>query len=276
MRNLLGQHFLKTRAPIELMLKSAKEEPAVDLILEVGPGQGALTQELAKTFPAVIAVEKDRQLAEWLKRNLEVEKFSATGGSPPAGRHGAPGGRNCEIITADILKIDWPKLVSGKSYALIANIPYYLTSRLIRVFLEADRQPSYMVLMVQKEVAERIVAEPPQMTLLSLSIQAYGKPKLIARVSKKEFLPQPEVDSAIIKISGISKDFFTKNKISEKEFFILAKTAFSQKRKQIINSLEKFYGSKNLAAAQIKKAALSPTSRPQELALTHWLKLLKT
>lgn len=263
--NLLGQHFLKTRAPIELILKTAKEEPAVDLVLEVGPGRGALTRELAKNFPRVIAVEKDRQLAEWLKENLEIRALSAD-----------KDGRNSEIIAADILKTDWQKLVSEKSYALIANIPYYLTSRLIRVFLEADHQPAYMVLMVQEEVAERIVAKPPRMSLLSLSVQAYGKPKLIARVSKKEFSPQPEVDSAIIKISGISRGWFKKNRSLEKEFFNLCKTAFSQKRKQIINGIEKFYGGKKAAAAQLKKAGIPPTARPQELSLEDWKKLLSS
>lgn len=263
MHNLLGQHFLKTRAPIELILKTAKEEPTVDLVLEVGPGRGALTRELAKNFPRVIAVEKDPQLAEWLKGNLEIGALSAD-----------KDGRNSEIITADILKTDWPKLVSGKSYALIANIPYYLTSRLIRVFLEADHQPAYMVLMVQEEVAERIVAKPPRMSLLSLSVQAYGKPKLIARVSKKEFSPQPKVDSSIIKISDISQSFFIKNKISEKDFFRLLRAAFSQKRKQLANTAAGFFGSKREAAIRIKKAGLSPTSRPQELKITDWVRLL--
>jgi len=258
MRNLLGQHFLKTLVPVELMLKSAKEEPAVDLVLEVGPGKGMLTRELAKNFSKIVAIEKDRRLAEELKRNLEIEKI-----------------RNCEIIADDILQTDIEPLVGRKKYAVIANIPYYLTSRLIRTFLETDHQPSYMILMVQQEVAERIIAKPPHLNLLALSVQAYGGAKIICLVSKKNFAPQPKVDSAIIKISGISKDFFAKNKISEKEFFKILKTAFSQKRKQLINSIEKFYDSKKTASAQIKKAGISPTSRPQELTLTHWLKLVK-
>lgn len=253
----LGQHFLKNLRPVEMMLTAAKKEPAVDVILEIGPGKGMLTRALCQNFSKVIAVEKDRRLAEELKRNLEMEKI-----------------RNYEVIIGDILKTDFLKAIGKNSYAVIANIPYYLTSRLVRTFLEARRQPAYMILMVQKEVAERIVARPPKMNLLALAVQSYGQPGIIGYVSKKEFEPQPEVDSAVIKISGISRSFFIERRISEKNFFTLARAGFSQKRKRISNTLAKFFGGKKAAEEKIKKAGLLSSARPQELARDEWAKIL--
>ena len=183
--------------------------------------------------------------------------------------------KNCEIIASDILKIDFLKLLGKNPYAVIANIPYYITGRLVRILLEAKRQPAYMVLMVQKEVAERIVAHPPQMNLLALSIQARGKPKIISHVSKKEFAPKPKVDSAVIKISKISGNFFIENKISEKKFFALARAGFSQKRKRLANTLAEFFGGKNKAEEKIKKAGLAPNARAQELSSAEWVRLLR-
>ncbi len=239
------------------MVDAARTEPAVDVVLEVGAGQGILTRALKK-FKNVIAIEKDPRLAEELRAALA--KIEIT---------------NCEIITGDILKIDIAALIGEKSYAVIANIPYYLTSRLIRIFLESGRQPRYMILMVQKEVAERIVARPPCMNLLALSVQAYGHPKIIGRISKKEFNPEPKVDSAIVKISDISKQFFTKQKISEADFFAVLRTAFSQKRKKIANSLAGFYGEKIVAEEKIKTAGLRSNARAQELSLEDWTNLLR-
>ena len=239
------------------MVKSAGEEKPVDLVLEVGSGRGALTRTLAQVFPKVIAVEKDGILAGELIRALAKENVS-----------------NCEIISGDILKVDIAALLGNHTYAVIANIPYYLTSRLIRTFLEHQKKPNYMILMVQKEVAERIVARPPDMNLLALSVQAYGKPWIIGRVSKKEFVPVPQVDSAIVKISGISKNFFTEKKISEKDFFALIRAGFSQKRKLLSNSLAKFYGNKKIAEEKIKKAGLSSSSRPQEIPIEEWTRLM--
>ena len=156
---LLGQHFLKNARPVEMMLMAIKNGPAVEAVLEIGPGRGIHTRALAEKFPRVIAIEKDRQLAEELK-----ESFEKTGI------------KNCGIIAGDILKIDFQKILDKKSYAVIANIPYYITGRLIRLFLEAKHQPSYMILMMQEEVAERIIARPPDMNLLALAVQVYGKP----------------------------------------------------------------------------------------------------
>lgn len=255
---LLGQHFLVSEEPVKKIISEARKEPPVETVLEVGSGKGILTRYLCSNFKKVVAVEKDRALAEYLKGSLEVEKI-----------------KNCEIIAGDILKTDFQEMLGKKSYAVIANIPYYLTSRLIRTFLEAVNPPAYMIIMVQREVAERITAEPPEMNLLALSVQAYGKVKIVAYVLKKEFAPPPAVDSSIIKISSISKHFFVSNKISEKDFFAVLRAAFSQKRKTLANSLSKLMGGKQAAEKIIKSAGLSLTTRPQELSLWGWVKLIK-
>lgn len=255
---LLGQHFLKSKAPVLTMIREAEKELPVDLVVEVGPGTGALTRAMIPKFPRVIAIEKDRELAEELRRNLEIEQI-----------------KNYEIIAGDILKTNLAKITGENKYAVIANIPYYLTSRLIRVFLEAGHQPAYMILMVQKEVAERIVARPPKMNLLALSVQAYGRPKIVGRVSRENFTPRPEVDSAIVKISRISRVFFVGQKFSEKEFFGLLRAGFAQKRKKLANSLAGLFGSKAAAEEKIRRAGLSPYARAQELPLENWTALLR-
>ena len=224
----LGQNFLKSKSIVDKIIQTADLKKS-DTVLEVGPGRGILTEELIKHADKVLAVEKDKELVEVLK-----EKFSAEGGS-------AYGGKDCdnlEIISGDILKIDHWKLFENyklkiKNFKIVANIPYYITSYFLRKFLETEHQPTTMVLMVQKEVAERIMAKPPKMNLLAISVQVYGEPKIIAPVSKGHFSPSPKVDSAIIKISNISHKFFNEGSstsfIDEKDFFELVKKGFSQK-----------------------------------------------
>jgi len=204
---------------------SAGEVVSDDIVLEVGPGKGILTEKLLEKAKKVIAVEKDEQLVKFLK-----DKFK---NNP-----------KLEIIRGDILKFN---LMSRRDldirrYKIIANIPYYITSRFLRTFLESDCQPSLMVLMVQKEVAERIVAKGKLArrrggeSLLSISVKTYGRPEIIRKVPAGYFSPAPKVDSAVIKISGISKNFF--QDIGEKKFFETVKKGFSQKRKMLINNLK--------------------------------------
>ena len=212
----LGQNFLKSEKIAEEIV-SAGEVGSDDIVLEVGPGKGILTEKLLEKAKKVIAVEKDEQLAEFLK-----DKFK---NNP-----------KLEIIRGDILKfspMSRRDLDIGR-YKIIANIPYYITSRFLRTFLESDCQPSLMVLMVQKEVAERIVGK--RESLLSISVKTYGRPEIIRKVPAGYFSPAPKVDSAVIKISGISKNFF--QDIGEKKFFETVKKGFSQKRKMLINNLK--------------------------------------
>lgn len=253
----MGQHFLISQKIAE-KTASAADISSKDIILEIGPGKGILTKELIKKAGRVIAVEKDRRLFEYLQK-----KFS--------------GDKKLESVCADIrdfLKNRWSKL-KIKNYKVGANIPYYITSHLLRLLLEeAKIKPKKIVLMVQKEVSQRICARPPKMSLLSLSVQAFGKPKIVFYVKKGNFSPQPKVDSAVIAIDSISNDFFVQNKITPKKFFEFLRLGFSQKRKILANNLARKYPRSAIENAFIK-CGLNSKSRAQELALNNWLCVIK-
>ena len=239
----LGQNFLKSKKIIDEIIKTADIE-GEDVVLEAGPGKGILTEELIKKAKKVIVVEKDRRLVECLQ-----ERFKNA--------------RNLEIIHGDILKFQTP-IPPGRdkyqNYKIVANIPYYITSRFFRKFLQSDFQPSKMVLMVQKEVAERIVSKKE--SILSISIKSYGLPKIIKKVPASYFLPKPKVDSAILLIDKISKEFF-KN-INEASFFNLLKKGFSSRRKMLKNNL-KLLNTERLIICGIAKKA-----RPEDLSPEKW------
>lgn len=266
---LLGQNFIRCPWVTSTMLKAAELKDS-DTVLEVGAGTGILTKEMLKRARTVIAVEKDKDLIVRYLRPLEKDY------------------KNLEIIEGDILKI-FPNLaityhLEPKTYKLVSNIPYYLTSHLLRVLLEKEPRPHTIVLTVQKEVAERICAKPNyrsstsigKMNLLAISVQTFGKPEIIKKVPADCFWPKPKVDSAIIKIDHISDDFFVKNKISSENFFKIIKTAFSSKRKMLINTLAVLAGDKNKARELLTIAGLSEKSRPEELGLEHWAKLVRS
>lgn len=216
----LGQNFLKSDK-IAQEIVEAGEVGAEDVVLEVGPGRGILTAELLKKAKKVIAVEKDEQLVEFLKEKFKEEIKN----------------RKLEIVSKDILKFNPSDCqLSAGGYKIIANIPYYITSYFLRTFLEGDNQPSVMVLMIQKEVAERIVAKDKKESLLSISVKAFGEPKIIRKVPAGFFSPAPKVDSAVLKIGNISKNFF--KDIGEQNFFETVKKGFSQKRKMLTNNLK--------------------------------------
>lgn len=243
----LGQHFLRCQWVVSTLVKAADLKPN-DTVLEIGPGTGVLTRALAARVKNVIAVEKDEMLAERLRAE-ELPKAA--------------------IITGDVLQI-CPRLSLGHRYKVVANIPYYLSSRLIRVLLEQKQKPEVVVLTIQKEVAQRIVAKPPKMNLLALSVQASGRPEIIKTVPASCFWPKPKVDSAIIKISGISDEFFQKNAIDKEFFFAVARRAFSQKRKMLTSSLRPLLGQHPVLA----KVGLQDKARPQELTPEQWAKLV--
>ncbi|MBI4224731.1 MAG: ribosomal RNA small subunit methyltransferase A [Candidatus Sungbacteria bacterium] len=256
---LLGQNFLTCEWVLSDLAKAA-ELTASDTVLEIGPGTGVLTRFLAARVKKVVAVEKDRQLSSSLSEAFAQEKIS-----------------NVEIITGDILKL-LPHLIADYSlptlgYKLVSNIPYYLTSRLIRTLLELEKKPEVIVLTIQKEVAERIVARPPDMNILALSVQAYGTPEIVADVPASCFNPQPKVDSAILKITHISENFFTKHHIASKDFFSLVKAGFSSRRKMLTNNLRSFASKKELVQA-LHSIGHSPSARAQELSLQEWIKII--
>ncbi len=246
----LGQHFLKSEKIINQIVEAA-EIKKDDVVLEIGPGRGILTEALLKNAGTVIAIEKDKDLFDFLQSKFRDAK-------------------NFELINDDILKINVSRFkIQDLRFKIVANIPYYITGAILRKFLSSENQPSLMVLMVQKEVAQRIVAKPPQMSMLSLSVRAYGRPKIAGHVPKGHFSPPPKVDSAIIKIENISKDFFIKNKINEEKFFGFVSRGFSHKRKMLKNNL-------GISEDEIKKTGLSEKARAQELNLEDWEKLYHT
>lgn len=254
-----GQNFLKSQVALNKMCE-VSEITNKDIILEIGPGKGALTEKLLEKSSKVIAIEKDNDLVEFLK-----EKFSDYEKN-----------RKIEILSGDILNFDLKKygLKDGK-YKIVANIPYNITGAIIKKFLSNDIQPKTMTLLVQKEVAERIVARDGKESILSLSVKVYGDPKYEMRVDKKYFSPSPKVDSAIINIKDVSRKNFRSTK-EEKLFFELIKSAFAHKRKlflkNIENILDKYDISKNILSEKID---LKENSRAEDIHLEKWLEILR-
>lgn len=252
----LGQNFLRDEEILKKIISVANINTD-DFILEIGPGEGVLTAEMAKVARKVLAIEIDHELIGNLKK-----RFSAK--------------EKIEIIQADILTINLPEIIQknipNQKYKLIANIPYYITSKIIRLFLETTYPPTEMLLMVQKEVAERIIAKPGQLSILALSVQYYATPELLFIVPRKAFFPIPEVDSAIIKIS-LNKNAGLKSEDS-KRFFRVVKAGFSAKRKTLANNLSASLKiTKTEATTKITSLGLGANIRAQELSLAEWKKI---
>jgi len=255
----LGQNFLIDKNVLAKIIETADLKPG-DTILEIGPGIGTLTKELAKNASKVIAIEKDKTMVEVLKETLK-------------------GIKNVEVINADILKLDSTNYsLLTTNYKVVANIPYYITAPLIRFLLENDNPPTEIVLMVQKEVAQRICSNPPDMTLLSVSVQFYAKPKIASYVSKNCFWPSPKVDSAIIKIiprGPTSRP--TGGRTSPDLFFRVVKAGFSQPRKQLGNNLAKMLKIERKKTDEwLLKNKLDPKQRAETLSIEDWIKLVSS
>jgi 16S rRNA (adenine1518-N6/adenine1519-N6)-dimethyltransferase len=256
----LGQNFLKSEKALKAMVLAVNVEPA-DTVLEIGPGQGALTEHLLATGATVVAVEKDDNLFVFLQEKFTKEIKS----------------KKLFLVHDDILEFTEEKqkknnLVKGK-YKIAANIPYYITGQIIRQFLTSNNQPSEMALLVQKEVAERIVAKDSKESLLSLGVKAYGLPKKEMVVPRGAFVPAPNVDSAIISIKNISRDFFSKNKINEEQFWDILHHAFAHKRKTLSNNLKTIINPE-IWQNFLKNRGLSSSIRAEEMTLDEWGKLL--
>jgi 16S rRNA (adenine1518-N6/adenine1519-N6)-dimethyltransferase len=248
----LGQHFLHNTHYLQLVVDAAGVA-AGERVLEVGPGDGALTAELLKRGAQVVAVEKDSRLLPLLR-----EKFAA-----------AITDKKLIVVEADALEFDAAKYFKKKPYKIVANIPYYITGALLKKFFSEKTPPTRMALLVQKEVAERI-ARSKKESILSLSVKAYGTPKYIKTVPRGAFSPAPSVDSAILAVENISRSNF-KNVAREKKFFALVKAGFTQKRKLLKRNLEKVLGKKALAALQ--KANIPENVRAEDVPLQKWLEL---
>ncbi|MBU2545334.1 ribosomal RNA small subunit methyltransferase A [Patescibacteria group bacterium] len=246
-----GQNFLINKRVISNVINGAKLLKT-DSVLEIGPGKGALTKELVKRVKKVIAVEKDQRLVDFLKE--ELKDFD-----------------NIKIIYEDILKISNFQFPISK---VVANLPFYIVAPVIRKFLEnppAGGSPKEMTLIVQKEVAQRICAKPPRMSILAVSVQFYATAKVLSYISKRSFKPVPKVDSAIIQITPKKK-----HDINPDKFFKIVKAGFSQPRKQLINNLSKELEiNKEELSSLLLSKGIKPTQRAETLSVEDWLKLTK-
>lgn len=255
-RKRLGQHFLIDPGVLEVILEAASLTPN-DVVIEVGPGLGVLTRELAKGAGRVVAVELDDSLAGALQKGLASLN-------------------NVSVVNGDVLKLALTDLLeesgSQGEYKVVANLPYYITSPVLRHFLEASVKPEIMVVMVQQEVAESITAGPGRMSLLSVSVQFYGEPAIIDSVPARCFYPSPEVDSAILKIIPYAQPVVA---VDDSEgFFSVVRAGFSTSRKQLVNSLTLSLGlPKREVLAVLVGAGISPQRRAETLTLEEWSRL---
>ena len=248
----LGQNFLVDMTALQRVVEIAGIETS-DAVLEIGPGLGNLTRLLAVQARQVMAVEVDPNLIPPLREVL----------TPFA---------NVQVVQSDILALDPAQLMKEPGYLVVANIPYNITSALIRHLLEARIKPARIIMTVQREVAERICASPGKLSLLALSVQVYGKPIMAARILAEAFYPVPKVDSAVVRID-LSPQPLIPNPLLPL-FFRLAKAGFSQKRKTLRNSLA---GGLRLTPAQaanmLLAAGIDPQRRAETLSLEEWSRL---
>jgi len=251
----LGQNFLKSRKAISDMI-AASQISRNDVVIEIGPGKGALTLPLLETGATVIAFELDGRMVEFLQ-----EKFS----------HHITSGQLI-LVHQDVLEVNLQKYTLGKPYKLVANIPYYITNLIIRTFLSGAYQPTTMCLLVQKEVAERIVSRDGKESILSLSVKLFGTPKYIAKVAKHYFSPVPKIDSAIILISDISRSALPDNEY-ETIFFTIIKTAFGQKRKQAIKNLSSLEN-KDIWIAIFESLDIDIHARAEDINFESWMNIV--
>lgn len=245
----LGQNFLADPVHLDRIVDAAQLAPA-DQVLEIGPGVGTLTARLAQRAGQVVAVELDSALLPVLAETLA-------------------GCSNVTVVQGDILALDPSALMGGQPFKVVANLPYYITSAAIRHLLTTAAPPDLVVLTVQREVAERIVARPPEMSLLAVSVQFYAEPQMIARIPAGAFIPPPKVDSAILRLRRWPAPPVAVP--SEEDFFQVVRAGFGQRRKQLRNSLGSGLGIGGDEAGRLLAAAgVDPARRAETLALAEW------
>ncbi|MCS7220924.1 MAG: 16S rRNA (adenine(1518)-N(6)/adenine(1519)-N(6))-dimethyltransferase RsmA [Anaerolineae bacterium] len=270
-RKGLGQHFLVDEVHLARIVAAAELTKA-DVVLEIGPGLGTLTERLAEAAGRVIAVELDSRMVAILAETL-------------AGR------TNVHIVHGDILSLDPAQLVTEGpnvdisslcpsslvcpiSYKVVANLPYYITSAVIRHLLEARLPPSLMVLTVQREVAQRMIARPPEMNLLAISVQLYASVEIVDRIPAGAFYPAPKVDSAVVRLRRYERPAVDVTDVES--FFEVVKAGFGQRRKQLRNALASGLGrSPASVAAVLRTAQVDPHRRAETLTLEEWARLAR-
>ena len=251
-RKSLGQNFLVDNGALEKVVDAAEIEP-IDVVLEIGAGLGSLTRFLSNVARKVVAVELDSHLIPILETVLGSEG-------------------NVELVYGDILKLDPARLISVDQYLVVANIPYYITSAIFRHLLAAKRKPRRIVMTIQKEVAQRICAQPGDMSLLALSVQVFGKAKIVAKISAGSFYPAPNVDSAVIRVDLYPNPLVDESKLDT--FFQLTRAGFGQKRKMLRKSLAAGLSLPVAAAEEMLiKNDIDPTRRAETLDLDEWGRL---
>jgi 16S rRNA (adenine1518-N6/adenine1519-N6)-dimethyltransferase len=247
----LGQHWLRDRNVLNHIADCA-ELTSADTVLEIGPGLGTLTSELLRRAGKVVAVEFDSELARKLPGQFP--------------------GKNLEVVNCDILKFDLSVLPSG--YKVVANVPYYITSKIVKLLMTADSKPSIAVLLVQKEVAERLAAKPGNMSILAVSAQVYADVSLGDVVPAELFIPPPKVDSQVVILRTRSTPYLAD--VSEEKFFRVVKAGFSAKRKKLRSSLA---GGLNLSKEDTEKilteAGIDSNARAEMLGLDDWMRLAR-
>lgn len=258
----LGQHFLVDESTLKKIVEAAELAPE-DVVLEVGPGLGILTCELARRAALVIALEMDEEMVQALRHT--VRDFL-----------------NIIVLKADALQVD-PSAVlrehaaqlAPSGYKVVANLPYYITSPVLRHFLEASLPPRLLVVTVQREVGKRIVAQPGEMSLLSVAVQVYGQPKIIAEVPPRSFYPPPKVSSVVLRIQPHTTGRLPAQ--PTREFFTVVRAGFSAPRKQLRNALAQGLGlPHDKTVGLLEKAGVAPERRAETLRLEEWEKLRET
>jgi 16S rRNA (adenine1518-N6/adenine1519-N6)-dimethyltransferase len=259
-----GQNFLIDRSVL-LRIVEAAEVDTTDQVLELGAGTGVLTRELAKRARRVVAVELERDMLSLLAETTR-------------------GYTNVELLAGNLLYVDPVKIFGQTAYKLVANLPYYITAPTFRHFLESANAPSLLVVMVQYEVAQRIVAGPGDLSMLGVSVQFYGRPRIIAHVPAHAFYPAPRVDSAILRVdvrpqyleNTVAHDGNTSLLTPQQRssFFRVVQAGFSEKRKQLHNSLAHGLHRKNEeVCAWLSRADIDPGRRAETLSIEEWLRL---
>lgn len=256
----LGQNFLYDEGLLARIAAAAELSPG-DSVLEIGPGLGALTRQLAQVAERVVTVELDDRLLPVLR--YELEPFS-----------------NVEIVHGDILSFDTAAWFDGP-FVVVANVPYYITGAILRRLLEGSPRPRRMVLTVQREVAERLTAKPPHMSLLAVSVQYYGSVKLVGAVKAGAFWPRPEVDSAVIRVD-VEERFWgggagEQGRKGEEEaaFFRVVRAGFSEKRKQLKNNLRRLGLADQAIAAALESTGIDGRRRAETLSVDEWGRLVE-
>lgn len=256
----LGQNFLYDEGLLARIAAAADLSPD-DAVLEIGPGLGALTRQLAQAAGRVVAVELDDRLLPVLR--YELEPFA-----------------NVEIVHGDILSFDPASRFDGP-FVVIANVPYYITGAILRRLLEGRPRPRRMVLTIQREVADRLTARPPDMSLLAVSVQYYGSVRLVGTVKAGAFWPRPEVDSAVIRVDVEERHLgggagVQGSEGEEEAFFRVVRAGFSEKRKQLKNNLRRLGLSDEAIAAALEGAGIDGRRRAETLEVGEWEQLVET